>query len=236
MAYKTFPGSLCRVLLMGLWASRAVILVAQEPILEPLNFVEHPIEAKFVSAGVRTGIMAGDLNGSIDPSRLRVFLPRSDFDLLCVSITAHDGRYEARAEYDVSQMLPGPIGLSLPTSYEGELRGYRAGQLAVLAHLKSSCAGGTGLFAVASWDRQPLPDTVVVLISSPRYRATIVAKDTAGKEVFFECVDVAGDAVRAYDKMCLIPRAQIQSLTGFSVRRTRGAVTPPEVALPIGVP
>ena len=165
-----------------------------------------------------------------------MFLPDSTFQRLCVSITSHDGRYQATAEYDVSQMDPGPIGLSLPTAYEGDLRAYRAGQLAVLAHLKSSCAGGTEWFAVASWDRQPLTDTVVVLISSPRYRATIGAKDTAGEKVSFECVDIPGDAVRAYDKMCLIPRVQIGSLTGFSVRRTRGAVTPPEVALPIRVP
>jgi hypothetical protein len=108
--------------------------------LAPDKFEEFFLDAVPVSGTVLVGAQFSDAPINITEA-LWALLPQTESGRLCISILSDDGRYNAKAEYLLSDHHVGEQFLLLPTKKQRELMQYGSGRLALLATIKTSCQG-----------------------------------------------------------------------------------------------
>ena len=207
---------------------------AQLPLLEAPS-QRHPGWEEYrasvpVGGGFRVGLMTFTEQQTVNPRQFHVFLPRpnsAENSLLCVAISSKDGRYEAELAYRLDQvkyessLIVQPV--ELPTAHTSKLRAYAPVDLAILAHISSSCdspTGPSGDYVVASWNHDGIkvpPDTISVLINSDVYASVVGGKEFA---IDFEtpCQRLRGPN-KAYNRRCDIPVDRLAPGVTLDVRR-----------------
>lgn len=192
-----------------------------------------------VSGNLQVGIMAGVDDKAVDVEVFTVFLPATTHKLLCVEVSSQDGRYEAKLEYELQNIKPGPISLRLPTAYKERLStNYKAVELAILTRLNERCGDtASELFVVSGWNDKSLADTVSIFVNS-RFPTFIIGSENGKLKHEAECKDLRGD-ITAYNLRCEIPASWITPQTNFHIRKrqiTRGTIRNVDSALPLRVP
>jgi hypothetical protein len=190
--------------LLGLF-SMALPLCGQESarVLQPNRFDEGFRAGVPVSGGIRKGVLVGSPEALVVPDRLVVELPAAKGWRLCVNIESRDGRYRAELEYSLAGAPGGLTQLQVPTRYAGDLRRYRARELAVLAFVAVSCPGKIERIVPASWGgKSEKAIGLTILINSRGDEVEVV--DPRNSRTF-SCKQAIGDSHLAYDKECVVP-------------------------------
>lgn len=118
-----------------------------------------------------------------------------------MEVNSIDGRYWAKAEFDVSGG-PGMKDLILPTAYRSVL--YRLGptQLAFSATLADSCASAPALFLETSWGTAEPGEETLILVNAQPGTSVALFDRTTQRETACDKMDLA-DAV-AYSTTCRV--------------------------------
>ncbi len=189
-----------------------------------------------ISGDIRVGVMAGPQKNAVNRKIFTVFLPASTLPRLCVTISSQDGRYEAKLEYNVRGIKPGPVNLSFPTNHEKELFfHYKADELAILAQLNRQCDAHSGIFVVSSWNDKVSTDTVSIYVNS-REPTYIIASENGHVVHETRCDDMQGSKQVAYNLICRIPSSWIAPSMDFTIRKRtmiRGKIKNLDRALPL---
>ena len=200
----------------------------------PIN--EHLADLIDVAApgGPRVGLVSGSLDRQVNLSSLSVRVPASELAGLCIGISSRDGRYAARAQYDISSATPGVYRLNFPTSHASVLTRYLASELAVLAELADDCdtPDESTVFAVASWDPQVPQAPIHVLLNVRDADARIYIPAEEGDGEFIDCVRF-DDVNTAFDTRCEIVALQDADLESAVILRQTYERHHPRLPMPI---
>ncbi len=190
-----------------------------------------------VAGEVRVGVVAGDPEATVDPGRLFVRLPATEAPKLCVQILSQDGRYLAELEYDISGSTPGLQPLQFPTRRASEVRGYRARELAVLAHAATGSCRKVKEIVVAQWSDEASPAAILVLLNVTDVDTTLAVPLVAGGHQRIACRRIEGDAQKtAFDTRCEVPFDAKLRLADARIRRRQFENALPDIRLPVRVP
>lgn len=186
--------------------------------LSPLTKSERWLKSVPVSGGLRVGVMAIARQKRPRGDTLYVILPSTGrLSRLCVEISSRDGRYEAKLEYDISERSPGLDTLEFLPAHRREIEKLEADELAILAHVDSTCAGKVETFVVAAWEPIAAADTVTVFLNSrvPTYVIALEAKRVTHET---RCEDLS-ETTTAFNLRCRVPSSWMKSTGDFYVRK-----------------
>lgn len=183
------------ICLLATWPASGLVsqvLAPRGPIRERFLPKVQVGGAEIVGVQAKAGTLAANT------AQLSVFLPTHLTGMLCIAITSYDGKYQGRAEYEVSAVQAGRYRLQYPSEFRSPLARYRAADVGVLAELKRRCDVGVRreAIAVASWDPAAALDSTAILLNS------LTADDVtlgAGR-----CFKVATAQHVAFDWSCLV--------------------------------
>ena len=223
---RTFParGVASLVLLAAATFASTAVYGQASLTLEAEAWTEAWLVERPVSGGMRVGLMAIGKADAVDPEGLRVMLPDTEAEKLCVRVRSVDGRYSATLEYDVANMGGGVARLLIGTTgnttrYGDRLSRYSPEQLAVLASTGAGCTERAEAYAVASWG-VGTSDTLAVFLNSdlPTRIVTAVSGSVEGQR---RCSELTGDLV-TYNLRCDVPVAWAVPPNELFVRVRRG--------------
>ncbi len=201
-------------LLLGLSIAMCLLLAqGEESVLKPTTFREGYRSTVPSAGGVVVGVES-ITNDRFD-GRIRVRVPpkfEPQATRVCVNIISLDGRYWAKAEFDVSSG-PGPKTLVVPTKYGSVLETLPPVDIAVSAVLADQCEAGSNQYLEASWGSSGTgrPETVILVNAQAGTTVTLVDKLTNAET---PCVISAHNGV-SYSTSCVFttsPRTTVANL------------------------
>ncbi|MCB1389207.1 MAG: hypothetical protein KDK12_08750 [Rhodobacteraceae bacterium] len=195
----------------------AAVLRAQAtgPSLPPVagEFNEELREAALISGTQLVGLQrSGNAGGELS---LQLAAP-ADWagERICLRLISSNGRYEARARYDVpADHAGGVLGLQFPTTHARFLAELSGDGLAVLA-TRNGCDAPDPEFAIAVWNRGVGP--VRLLLNSFRADEVFVLIDGGGQA---SCAPLTIETRSAYDTGCDLDLQAVHGLALVSVYR-----------------
>ena len=193
-------------------------LVGQiEPIANTIQ--ETWVDKVPVSGEIRTGILLrNDYCESLTNS-YHVKIPDGDFDILGVEISSNDGRYNYRAEYNITNVEAGWVDLLRKTdkSIDKKLSNYKCNQLTILAWVMSEGGKQKQNFVLANWGPKLDSENVYVHLLSENPALIYITYKDGSKPSTLPCKQMPDDSNVAYNCECEIPMTKINGSASIDV-------------------
>ncbi len=211
----------------------AVLFLAQGVAIRPLvGQTQRPLTPRWteqlrprtpLSGILVPGIMSGDPEALARTDTITLRLPDGAAGPVCVSVQSQDGRYSAQTRLQI----PGAsriVSLAGPSRYRGELRRYRAGQLAISATLGGDCRDDLATHVVPHWGAGPSAHDDIYLYINSRDYTDVRWRGPDGALAMARCPE-AGDEFVVYSRVCRIPAAALGTRTTLTIRQRRDGRT-----------
>jgi hypothetical protein len=207
------------VVLMQPALFRFIAAQTQEPLVPVGGRWEEPRPSRRALSGVLVpGVMTGDQDAVVDPTHITVLLPPNSAGMLCVVVNSQDGRYWAKALFEIRPGTGRSVLLTAPRRYRREFRRYRVRDLVISATLTSDCRDELATHALPLWGDRAVPqDSVFVYINSRDF--TNASWRGGGGEVQSVACRETGDAYVVYSRVCRLPVRALGARSALTIRR-----------------
>ncbi|MBB4638147.1 hypothetical protein FHS01_004206 [Longimicrobium terrae] len=210
------------VVLMEAAFFRCIVAQTQEPLV-PLGgrWEERRPPRRALSGVLVPGVMTGDQDALVDPAQITVLLPPNSAGMLCVVVNSQDGRYWARAMFEIRPSAGHSVLLTAPRRYRNEFRRYRVRDLVISATLTPDCRDDLATHALPLWgSRAASHDSIFVYINSRDF-TNVSWRSSAGEVQSVGCRET-GDSYVVYSRVCRVPVWAVGERTVLRIRRNPG--------------